>query len=201
MAMIIIMSGNKDDKDDLIKVLCAHTFLMMMYCTLSWFHKTPFIKLHIAQILHTVHGTQGSNLHNVQRLQIAKNFTHHMGAMHTADNCTVCMALRLHTVAQHWEQESWPKKYFHTIHLISISLQADAQSLPVITILTLLLFPNNDITSYSEELNSETSTIHKSMLCLEVSVQSDSHLWMDLFQVWRPVVMISLLLCSTHSFY
>ena len=46
----------------------------------------------------------------------------------------------------------------------------------------------NNCPSEREELNSETSTIHKSILCLEVSVQTDSHLWMDLFQVRRQVV-------------
>ena len=100
MAMIIIINDNKDDNDDLMKVLCAHTLLMMMDCTLSWFHKTPFIKLHKAQMLHTVHGTQGSYLHNVQRLLIAKNFTQHMAAaqsrqLHSAHGSQV------HTVAQH----------------------------------------------------------------------------------------------------
>ena len=76
--MIIIMNDNKDDNDDLMRVLCAHTFLMMMDCTLSWFHKTPFT----AQLLHTVHGTQGSYLHNVQRLHIPKTF-------YTSHICTV----------------------------------------------------------------------------------------------------------------
>ena len=54
-------------------------FLMMMDCALSWFHKTPFT----AQMLHTVHGTQGSYLHNVQRLHIPKTF-------YTSHVCTVC---------------------------------------------------------------------------------------------------------------
>ena len=50
------------------------------------------------------------------------------------------------------------------------------------------LVMENNCPSDREELNSETSTIHKSILCLEVSVQTDSHLWMDLFQVRRQVV-------------
>ena len=72
------------------------------------------------------------------------------------------------------------------------------------------LIMENNCPSDREELNSETSTIHKSILCLEVSVQTDSHLWMDLFQVRRQVVWaarlqeslswISLLLSSTDSY-
>ena len=50
------------------------------------------------------------------------------------------------------------------------------------------LVMENYCPSDREELNSETYTIHKSILCLEVSVQTDSHLWMDLVQVRRQVV-------------
>ena len=123
MAMIIIINDNEDDNDDLMKVLCAHTLLMMMDCTLSWFHKTPFIKLHTVQMLHIVPGTQCSYLHNVQRLYICKKiYTSH------ADNCTVRMALRCTQLHSIESKKAGAKKYFHTIHLISISLQADALS-------------------------------------------------------------------------
>ena len=71
------MNVNQDDNDDLMKVLCAHTFLMMTDCTLSWFHKTLFIKLHTAQMLHRVQGTKGSYLHHLQRLHIAKKIFSH----------------------------------------------------------------------------------------------------------------------------
>ena len=95
--MIIIMNDNKNENDDLMKVLCAHTFLMMMDCTLSWFHKTPFIKLHkccteyIACRAHTCTMYEGCKLQ--KKL--------HITWLHTADNCTVRMALRctkLHSI-------------------------------------------------------------------------------------------------------
>ena len=185
MAMIIIINDNEDDNDDLMKVLCAHTLLMMMDCTLSWFHKTPFIKLHTVQMLHIVPGTQCSYLHNVQRLYICKKiYTSHGRTQQTIAQCAwlsgahSCTALRARKLAQKniFTQFIWsrfPSRQTHWVLFISLN---NFDSIIV------------SQWEYYKWLNSETSTIHKSMLCLEVSVQSDSHLWMDLFQVRKQVV-------------
>ena len=71
------------------------------------------------------HSTWHTGLILTQCTKVAhckKGLSHHMVAnsrqLHSAHGSQV------HTVAQHREQEN----YFHTIHLISISLQADALS-------------------------------------------------------------------------
>ena len=139
MVMIIIMNDNKDDNDDLMRVLCAHTFLMMMDCTLSWFHKTPFT----AQLLHTVHGTQGSYLHNVQRLHIPKIF-------YTSHVCTgQTIARRALLSGAHSCTASRARKLFshNSFGLDFTPGRRTVFCLSVLTILTKLLCLNNDITS------------------------------------------------------
>ena len=83
---------------------------------------------HSTNVAHSTWHT-GLILTQCTKVAHSKNILHitYLHSKHTADNCTARFALRctqLHTVAQHREQEN----YFHTIHLISISLQADALS-------------------------------------------------------------------------
>ena len=120
MAMIIIMNDNKDDNADLMRVLCAHTFSWWWWTALC-LGFTKHLSQHkcctqyMAYRAHTYTMYKG----------FQKYFTHHMFAQ-CAHSRQLHSALcsQVHTVAQHREQEN----YFHTIHLISISLQADALS-------------------------------------------------------------------------
>ena len=126
MAMMIIMNDNKDDNDDYVDegALCTYFpdddglhFVFVSQNTFQVAHRT-----------NVAHSTWHAGLIFAQCTKVAhykKFYTSHNCTQQTIAQCAwlsgahSCTALRAREPAQ---------KYFQTIHLISISLKADALS-------------------------------------------------------------------------